>query len=233
MTYFRSLRPEEKPEIGDKITEDGLALREINSEEPLMERSNYRSAQQWEALLRSGESAGLTRVITDDELKVLHNEGKPLTKSFNEPREWTPEWLRQVLVTHWDEREYAVICRLHNAALAANDDKWRERFRQFEKIEDKFGPCLQRSETQASSGDAAQSMKYVLDNAQGSEQEDNSYVIERLEYIAESPTKEHGGFHEHAIHVAKDAIAEIRRLNAALAAERFGRGKLAKTFACL
>ena len=33
-----------------------------------------------------------------------------------------------------------------NAALAANDKQWRERFRKFEKIEEKFGPASQRSE---------------------------------------------------------------------------------------
>jgi hypothetical protein len=33
-----------------------------------------------------------------------------------------------------------------DAALAALDDKWRDRFRKFEKIENKFGPALQRSE---------------------------------------------------------------------------------------
>ncbi len=34
-------------------------------------------------------------------------------------------------------------------------------------------------------------------------------LIERLRYIAESPTREHGGFHENAIQTAKDAIAAL------------------------
>ncbi len=40
-------------------------------------------------------------------------------------------------------------------------------------------------------------------------------VIERLNYIVESPSSEHGGFHENAIQAAKDAIS-------ALSAERTG-----------
>ncbi len=43
-------------------------------------------------------------------------------------------------------------------------------------------------------------------------------VIERLRYIAESPSSEHGGFHEHAIQTAKDAIFALGNLSALLKA---------------
>lgn len=38
-------------------------------------------------------------------------------------------------------------------------------------------------------------------------------VIRDLEYIASSPSREYGGFHPNAINVAKQAIAELRRLS--------------------
>jgi hypothetical protein len=41
-------------------------------------------------------------------------------------------------------------------------------------------------------------------------------IIERLKYIAESPSEEFGGFHAEAIATARDAITEITRLRAAL-----------------
>ncbi len=34
-------------------------------------------------------------------------------------------------------------------------------------------------------------------------------VLERLQYIADSPSREHGGFHDNAIQTAKDAIAAL------------------------
>ena len=37
-------------------------------------------------------------------------------------------------------------------------------------------------------------------------------VIEGLRYIADSPPREHGGFHPNAVQAARDAIAEIARL---------------------
>ncbi len=39
-------------------------------------------------------------------------------------------------------------------------------------------------------------------------------TIKSLRYIAESPTQEYGGFHEHTILCAKSAIHHIKRLKA-------------------
>jgi len=41
-------------------------------------------------------------------------------------------------------------------------------------------------------------------------------VIDGLKYIAESPSREHGGFHPQTVQIAKDALAEIERLRTAL-----------------
>jgi hypothetical protein len=40
----------------------------------------------------------------------------------------------------------------------------------------------------------------------------NNELIERLQYIADSPDREHGGFHAEAVQTAKDAIAELTAL---------------------
>jgi hypothetical protein len=41
--------------------------------------------------------------------------------------EWTAEWLRRTVASHWDEHkpDNEIICRLHNAALAAEREKWQ------------------------------------------------------------------------------------------------------------
>jgi hypothetical protein len=53
------------------------------------------------------------------------------------------EWTRRTADA--DIIEIEVIPLIH-AALAANDEKWRDRFRKFQKVEDKFGPASQRKE---------------------------------------------------------------------------------------
>ncbi len=40
----------------------------------------------------------------------------------------------------------------------------------------------------------------------------NNELIERLQYIADSPDREHGGFHPEVVQTAKDAIAELTAL---------------------
>ena len=39
-------------------------------------------------------------------------------------------------------------------------------------------------------------------------------LLDRLKYIADSPPRKHGGFHENAIQTAKDAITHIKNLRA-------------------
>jgi hypothetical protein len=77
------------------------------------------------------------------------------------------------------------------------------------------------------------SLRLVLDGGQLKEVKRSSegWTPEGLEYIASSPSREHGGFHPNAIKAAQDALLEIRRLNAALAAER-EKVRLANIDAC-
>lgn len=48
----------------------------------------------------------------------------------------------------------------------------------------------------------------------------NNELIERLQYIADSPDREHGGFHAEAVQTAKDAIAELTALREFVASLR-------------
>jgi hypothetical protein len=47
-----------------------------------------------------------------------------------------------------------------------------------------------------------------------------SDILEELRYIADSPTREHGGFHEQTVTAARRAIEEITHLRAQLAQAR-------------
>jgi hypothetical protein len=65
-----------------------------------------------------------------------------------------PQELSSVHIEHYfpkgynpDDEPWKSIKAHHNAALAANDDKWRERF-----IKQKFGPATQRSEQEVKKG---------------------------------------------------------------------------------
>jgi len=46
-------------------------------------------------------------------------------------------------------------------------------------------------------------------------------ILENLKYIANSPDREHGGFHPNTVNIAKEAIEQIERLEKANAAMRW------------
>jgi hypothetical protein len=71
---------------------------------------------------------------------------KSMNENENRPQEWTVDYIFKLQQASYKWRELLVAA--HNAALTAADEKWRDRFRKFEKIEEKFGPAQQRSQTQ-------------------------------------------------------------------------------------
>lgn len=57
-------------------------------------------------------------------------------------KEWTPEYVFELWKQNIDR--FGTIAKAHNDEMHEQDEQWRERFRKFEKIEEKFGPAEQR-----------------------------------------------------------------------------------------